>query len=157
MYLKILSNRKIIKSEVEKYNVPFDKINSLKHGADWINPKGDIILNNLLTYENSPPYKYAFCSDTRYNESLIEKIKEVDLLYHETTFMNNLEQRAEDTGHSTTSQAALIAKQARVKKILIGHYSQRYKKLEDLLDETKKIFPNSYLSFAGLVVDFKEI
>ena len=151
------SDRKIIKAEVEKYSIPFDKMNSLKNGADWISPQGDIIFNDVLTTNNSLPHKYAFCSDTRYNELLIEKIKKVDLLYHETTFMNDLVDRAIETGHSTTSQAATIAKKAEVKKLLIGHYSQRYKNLDDLLDETKNIFSNSHLSFAGLTVDFKDI
>ncbi len=149
------SIRKIIKSELQKYNIPFDKINSIKNGADWITPQGDIICNNILTIQNSLPHKYAFCSDTRYNESLIKKINQVDLLYHETTFMKDLEERAEQTGHSTTLQAATIAKKAKVKKLLIGHYSQRYRNLNDLLDETKKIFSNTYLSSAGLIVDFK--
>ena len=151
------SSRRIIKSNVEKYSVPFDKMNSLKDGADWINSLGEIISNDILTTENSLPHKYAFCSDTRYNESLIEKIKGVDLLYHETTFMKDLEDRAMKTGHSTTSQAAVIAKKGKVKKLLIGHYSQRYKNLEDLLQETKDIFSNTSLSSAGLVIDFKEI
>ena len=151
------SNRKIIKSEVEKYNVPFDKINSLKHGADWINPKGQVILNHILTSKNSLPHKYAFCSDTKYHEPLIDKIRDVDLLYHETTFMKDLENRAAHTGHSTTLQAATIAYKANVNKLLIGHYSQRYRKIEDLLEETKEIFSNSILSFAGLVIDFKDI
>ena len=151
------SKRKVIKSEIEKYNVPYDKIQSLKNGADWITQKGEIIVNNLLTIQNSSPNKYAFCSDTRYDNSLINKVKEVDLLYHETTFMKDLEERAEQTGHSTTLQAAKIAKKAKVKKLLIGHYSQRYKNIEDLLDETKNSFSNTYLSSPGLVVDFKEI
>lgn len=149
--------RKVIKSEIDKHNIPFEKINSLQNGADWINTKGDIISNNNLTFANKLPYRYAFCSDTRYNESLIKKIKGVDLLYHETTFMNDLEERAEKTGHSTTIQAAGIAKKAEVKRLLIGHYSQRYKQLECLLEETREEFPNSYLSYSGLVVDFNEI
>ena len=151
------SARKIIKSKVEKYNVPFDKMNSLKDGADWINQQGNVIFNDILTTENSLPHRYAFCSDTRYHESLIEKIKEVDLLYHETTFMQDLEDRAEQTGHATTLQAATIAKKAKVKKLLIGHYSQRYKNLEDVLEETRKTFFNAHLSFSGLEIDFKEI
>ncbi len=108
-----------------------------------------------LTVKNSLPYKYAFCSDTRYNLSLINKIKEVDLLYHETTFMSDLEERATQTGHSTTLQAASIAKRAKVKKLLIGHYSQRYRDLDDLLIETKKDFENTILSYPGLLIDFK--
>jgi len=151
------SARRIAQSEVVKYNVPFDKMKSLKDGADWINPQGDIIANNILTLPNSSPHQYAFCSDTRYKESLIEKIQGVDLLYHETTFMKDLEERALQTGHATTSQAAKIAKKSNVRNLLIGHYSQRYKNLEDLLVETKNIFPNSTLSFPGLVIDFKKI
>jgi ribonuclease Z len=151
------SDRKIITSEVEKYNVPFDKMNSLKDGADWINSKGEVILNTILTSKNSLPHKYAFCSDTRYYEPLIDKIRDVNLLYHETTFMHDLQDRAAETGHTTTLQAATIANKANVKKLLIGHYSQRYRKLEDLLEETKEIFSNSVLSSAGLVIDFKDI
>jgi len=149
--------RKIIKSKVEQYNVPYDKMNSLQDGADWINSKGDIIPNNILTIKNTLPHKYAFCSDTRYYEPLINSIKNVDVLYHETTFMKDLEERANETGHSTTWQAATIAKKAKVRRLLIGHYSQRYKNLEDLLDETKKLFPNVSLSSAGLLIDFKNI
>ncbi|MDC0249623.1 ribonuclease Z [Flavobacteriales bacterium] len=149
------SKRQIIKSEVEKYNVPYDKMQSLRNGADWISLKGEIISNNVLTIKNSPPNRYAFCSDTRYDDSLINKVKQVDVLYHETTFMKDLEDRAEKTGHSTTLQAATIAKQARVKKLLIGHYSQRYTNLENLLVETKEIFENVELSSSGMVVDFK--
>ena len=152
-----ISPRKIIKSRIEKYNVPFDKINSLKNGADWISPQGDVIPNTLLTTTNSSPHRYAFCSDTSYSEALVDKVRGVDLLYHEATFMSDLELRAKETGHSTTLQAAKLAKKAEVKKLLIGHYSQRYKNLEDLLCETQTKFSDSFLSYAGLVVDFKEI
>ena len=148
------SKRKIIQFEVEKQHVPYDKMNSLKDGLDWVNAEGKIILNDLLTIENSLPHKYAFCSDTRYNEGLIEKIKDVDLLYYETTFMSGLEDRAMQTGHSTTLQAASIAKKSAVRNLLIGHYSQRYKNLKDLLDETKLSFENTQLSYPGLQVDF---
>ena len=151
------SPRKIIKTQIEKYNVPFDKMNSLRNGVDWINRQGEIIHNSILTTESALPNRYAFCSDTRYDEALIEKIKQVDLLYHETTFMADLEDRADKTGHSTSFQAATIAKKAKVKKLIIGHYSQRYKNLESLLEETKEIFPNTFLSFAGLTIDFQEI
>ena len=144
--------RSIMKSAVEKHDVPYDKLNSLKDGADWINSKGEIIANDILTTKNTSPYMYAFCSDTRYSESLISKVRGIDLLYHETTFMRDLEDRANLTGHSTTVQAAKIAKQANVKKLLIGHYSQRYKNLDELLNEAKDIFTNTYLSSSGLVI-----
>ena len=151
------TTRKIIKSQVEKYNVPYDKLNGLKEGADWIGLDGSIISNDLLTSKNSLPHRYAFCSDTRFNTSLIEKVKEIDLLYYETTFKHDLKDRAETTGHSTTTQAAIIAKEANVKKLLIGHYSQRYKNLDELLIETKKSFSNTCLSSAGLIVDFNHL
>ena len=151
------SKRRVIKSEVEKYNVPYDKMESLKDGVDWINASGEVIKNSILTSKNSLPKKYAFCSDTRYNEGLVDKIKEVDLLYHETTFMKDLEERAEQTGHSTTSQAASIAKQAKVKNLIIGHFSQRYRNFEDLLAEAKATFPNSSLAESGLVLDFNKL
>ena len=149
--------RKIVKSAIKKYNIPFEKINSLKYGADWIDSSGMVISNNILTTPNTPPYRYAFCSDTRYNESIISKIQGVDLLYHETTFMHDLQERAYETGHSTTIEAAMIAKESDVKHMMIGHYSQRYKKLEDLLMETKKIFTNTSLSVSGMVIDFNTI
>ncbi len=151
------SPRKILADAVEKYNIPNTKINGLKNGADWINDNGEVVKNNLLTKPNNSPYKYAYCSDTRFNNKIIKQIKEVDLLYHEATFMHDLIDRAEQTGHSTTLQAAQIAKKANVKKLLIGHFSQRYKDLNDLLIQTKKGFSNVTLSYAGLVIDFQDI
>ena len=149
--------RKIIQNQVEKYRVPHDKMQSLQDGSDWIDLQGEVIFNKILTVKNGSPYKYAFCSDTRYHKALIKKIREVDLLYHEATFMSNLEDRAIETGHSTTLQAANIAKKARVKRLLIGHYSQRYKNTADLLDETVKVFSNSCLASPGLVINFKDL
>ena len=151
------SPRKILPDELEKYNIPNTKINGLKNGADWINDNGEVVPNNLLTKPNNSPYKYAYCSDTRFNNKIIKQIKEVDLLYHEATFMHDLIDRAEQTGHSTTLQAAQIAKQANVKKLLIGHFSQRYKDLNGLLIQTQKGFSNVTLSYAGLVIDFQDI
>jgi len=151
------SKRKIVKSEVEKFHVPYDKMKSLKNGADWINKKGEIILNEQLTIENSKPHTYAFCSDTRYNEQLISKIEGVDLLYHETTFKKDLEERAHQTGHSTTLQAASIARKAEVKNLLIGHYSQRYKDFAELSEEAKEIFNKVLISYSGLEIDFKKL
>ena len=86
---------------------------------------------------------------------LIEKIKGVDLLYHETTFMHDLKERAENTGHSTTLQAAKIARKAKVGKLLVGHYSQRYKDLHDFLNEIKTVFFDSHLTYSGMLVDLQ--
>ena len=151
------SKRKIVKSEVEKFHVPYDKMKSLKNGADWINGNGEVISNEKLTIKNSKPHTYAFCSDTRYDAELVSKIKKVDLLYHETTFKKDLEERAYQTGHSTTLQAAFIARKAEVKNLLIGHYSQRYKDFEELAQESKEIFNKVLISYSGLEIDFKKL
>ena len=151
------SKRKIVKSEVEKFHIPYDKMKSLKNGADWINGNGEVISNEKLTIKNSKPHTYAFCSDTRYDAELVSKIKKVDLLYHETTFKKDLEERAYQTGHSTTLQAASIARKAEVKNLLIGHYSQRYKDFEELAQESKEIFNKVLISYSGLEIDFKKL
>ena len=151
------SKRKIINEKIEQYNIPFDKYNGIKEGADWIADSGEIIKNNEMTVENSLAHSYAFCTDTIYSEALIEKIKEVDLLYHEATFKKDLADRAKATGHSTAYEAATIAKKSAVKNLLIGHFSQRYKNLDELLIEAKATFKNTYLAKSGLVIDFDEL
>ena len=151
------SRRKIKKDLVSKLKIPFEKISSIQDGADWIDNNGLIIKNKDITLKNSPPYTYAFCTDTRYNEKLINKIIGVDLLYHETTFKKELTNRANDTGHSTTFDAAEIARKAGVKYLMIGHFSQRYKETSELLYETKDNFKNSILAKTGLTLDFKNL
>ena len=151
------SMRKIIKEKMEHYNIPFDKYNGIKEGADWIADSGEIIKNNAMTIENSLSHSYAFCTDTIYNDALIEKIKEIDLLYHEATFSKDLADRAKETGHSTTYEAATIAKKSEVKNLLIGHFSQRYKNLDELLIEARDTFKNTILAESGLELDFNKL
>ena len=151
------SKRKIIKEKIEQFNIPFDKYNGIKEGADWISDIGEIIMNKEITVENTPVHSYAFCTDTLYNEALIEKIKGIDLLYHEATFKKDLSDRAKETGHSTTYEAATIAKKSAVKNLLIGHFSKRYKNLDELLVESKVEFKNTYLAESGLVLDFNNL
>ena len=148
------SKRKIIKDKIEQFNIPFDKYNGIKDGADWIADSGEIITNKEITVENTAVHSYAFCTDTLYNETLIEKIKGIDLLYHEATFKKDLADRAKETGHSTTYEAATIAKKAEVKNLLIGHFSKRYNNLDELLIESKVEFKNTYLAKSGLLLDF---
>src|SRR4029079_8338581 len=95
------------------------------------------------------PRSYAYCTDTAFLESILPHIEGADLLYHEATFDKSNEQRALETFHSTTLQAGLIAKKAKVKKLLIGHFSARYKTLEELLAETRTVFPNTELAIEG--------
>jgi len=151
------SNRKIIKEKIEVYNIPFDKYNGIEDGADWISDNGEVIENSEITIKNSSAHSYAFCTDTIYDESLIEKITGIDLLYHEATFKKELEERAKETGHSTTYEAATIAKKSEVKNLLIGHFSKRYKNLDELLIEAKGTFKNTHLAESGLVLDFNNL
>ena len=149
------SKRKINKQAIEKLKIPFDKLNAIKDGADWINSNGSVIRNKEITSASSSPHTYAFCTDTRYNENLIKKISGVDLLYHEATFKKDLSDRAKETGHSTTYEASEIARKANVKNLIIGHFSQRYKNLNELLIEVKENFTNSMLAEPGLTIEFK--
>lgn len=141
--------RPIHKEKIIEYNIPIKDISAIKSGEDFVMENGTVIPNNELTSDPIPARSYAFCSDTKYDETVIEKVKEVDLLYHEATFMNDRLERAKETYHSTTIQAGSVALKAGVKKLLIGHYSARYKELEPLLLETKSVFENSFLSIEG--------
>ena len=148
--------RTILKEEVLKYNIPFSYYEKLKLGKDFIDNNGKRIKNNKVTKNNSKPHSYAFCSDTRFLADIANKISNIDLLYHEATFKQDLQDRASETGHSTTLEAATIAKKANVHRLLIGHFSQRYKNLEELKNEAKKIFPETLLAYSGLTLEFKD-
>ena len=128
----------------------FEEITTLKSGQDVMGNDNQIKYR-LQDYAH-PPHRsrsYAYCSDTRYNESIIPHIKGVDLLYHESTFLADHQQRAYETYHSTAEQAATIAAKAQVSKLILGHFSIRYKDLEPLLQEAKTVFPNSILAIEG--------
>lgn len=131
---------------VKFYNVPIKELAKIKQGADYITESGQIISNNRLTKPAKPSRKYAFCSDTAYKESIIPIIKDVDLLYHESTFLDEDKARAKETRHSTASQAAEIALKANVKKLMLGHYSSRYSNDALFLEEAVKIFANTILA-----------
>ena len=121
----------------------------IKQGADFIADDGTKVNNSEITSTPEMPRSYAYCSDTCYDESILQKIANVNLLYHEATFMNDKYARAVETYHSTTIQAGTIAKKANVKKLIIGHYSARYIDLEPMLAETKTVFENTVLAIEG--------
>ena len=154
LFKEISTKRKIIKEKIEEYKIPNDKIDAIKDGAHYVNENNQIIDNNELTSVISNLHSYAYCSDTRFSSRIIPIISNVDVLYHEATFSEDLAARAIETGHSTTKEAANIAKKANVKKLLIGHYSKRYKDLNILLKESKHYFNNSFLTKEGDVFDF---
>jgi len=141
--------RKFIPGALEKYEIPIAQRKGIQEGADLVLEDGRTIPNGEITTPGPPPRAYAFCSDTAYDRSVIPFIRDVDLLYHEATFANAEVERARETLHSTARQAALIAREAAVKKLIIGHFSARYKELETLLQEAREIFPETYLAEDG--------
>lgn len=143
--------RRILPEKLEEYGIPISKIQDLKEGKD-IELAGDLIPNRQITGEPQPSRAYAFCSDTLYSEDLLPLITGVDLLYHEATFMNDSAERASMTFHSTTIQAATIAKKAAVSNLLIGHFSAKYEDLELILQEARTVFPHTRLAIEGNTV-----
>jgi ribonuclease Z len=141
--------RKLLVQKIQEHNIPVSFYAELKKGKNYSDPSGKIIPNEELTEAPLPPRSYAYCSDTIYDPSLKEEVKNVDVLYHEATFLHELEQRARDTYHTTSLQAAQIALAADVKQLLIGHFSARYKDLDPLLQEAKSIFKNTELALEG--------
>jgi ribonuclease Z len=141
--------RNIDKYKLEKHNVSFSEMHKLKLGFDAQDNNGNTILNSELTINPQLPRSYAYCSDTKYFEEIIENIKDVDLLYHESTFLEDKKDRAKDTYHSTAKQAAEIAKKSNAKKLLLGHFSARYGNLDDFLIEAKTIYQNTELATEG--------
>lgn len=139
----------ISKEILQKCHIPVEQILAIKGGADFITSDGELIPNNQLVTNKLKPRSYAYCSDTCYDERIIEFIKGVDLLYHEATFLNEMLPRAKETFHSTALQAATIAQKAEVHQLMIGHYSARYRDLQPLLDEAQTVFSNTVLSIEG--------
>lgn len=141
--------RRLVKEQLEKYNVPIAKLESIKMGEDFKTSEGEIIPNSILTLPPHIHRKYSCCADTIYNESILPEIVKSDLLYHEATFTEEFKDRAKQTMHCTAKDAATIALKAEVSKLIIGHFSARYKELEPLLHEAKEIFSNTYLAEEG--------
>jgi ribonuclease Z len=140
--------------KINKEKLPEDfslkNIARLKKGFDIVDDDGNLIHKNEdLTLPEKKSYSYAYCSDTIYNEDIIPLIADVDLLYHESTFTTEMENRANETFHSTAKQAARIASKANVSKLILGHYSVRYKDLKPILDEARAVFRESVLAKEG--------
>ena len=138
---------------IDYYGIPVSQINNIKNGADWTNEDGDVIPNARLVQPADSPRSYAYCSDTRFVPGLKEKVKGVTVLYHESTYTSDQEDRAKIYYHSTARQAATIAAGAGVGTLLLGHYSARYNDEQVLLQEAKAVFEHSILSQEGMVFD----
>jgi ribonuclease Z len=139
----------IKKELIKEYEIPLKNIKEIKEGADFITEKGEVIPFNALTIPPPRPRSYAFCTDTAYFPETAEFIKNVDLLYHETTFPESMREFAKKTLHSTTIDAGNMAKLANAKKLIIGHFSARYKDVNLFLKETKTVFNNTEIAQEG--------
>ena len=136
----------ILKDLIEAYHIPLNKIQEIKEGADFLTEDGRLIPNDRLTSPATPPFRYAYCSDTAYYPKLAELIQGVDYLYHEATFTEQFASRCRDTLHSTARQAAEIAKKAHVGKLILGHFSSRINDLNQLKEEAMQIFTDTILA-----------
>ncbi|WP_295667784.1 ribonuclease Z [uncultured Mucilaginibacter sp.] len=145
--------RKLIKEKVEELKIPVEYFSALKKGADYTAPDGKLYKNDILTTDSSEPKTYVYCSDTLPGDWYIDQIKNATLLYHEATFLNNMLERAIETHHTTALQAAAIAIKSNAKKLIIGHFSARYKTLNELLDEARSVFPETELAIEGRVFE----
>jgi ribonuclease Z len=148
--------RKIDAEKVKNYPViPLSFYEHLQNGEDYLAPDGTIIRNEMVTYANTPLRSYAFSADTIFSPSIVEHIKGVTMLYHEATYLKDLEERAASRHHCTTVQAATIAKLAGAQKLLIGHFSSQYDndKLYLFEEEAKEVFPNVELALEGVTYE----
>lgn len=143
----------ILRDMADYYKVPVSQFNNIKNGADWVDEEGNVIPYTRLTKPSELARSYAYCSDTRYLPMLHECLKDVCVLYHESTYSKEDEDMAKMYFHSTAAQAAQVASDANVGKLVLGHYSARYEDENRLLEEAKNIFPNTVLSDEGLIID----
>lgn len=139
---------------IDKEKLPegllIQQIANLKKGEDVYDASGNVLYKNEdLTLSPRKSRSYAYCSDTAFEKNIVDQIKNIDLLYHEATFVEDEETKARETKHSTAKQAATVAQLASVSTLLLGHFSARYKDLAPILEEAKSIFPNSKLALEG--------
>lgn len=147
--------RSISKEMIAKHKIPVQEIALIKNGCDFKDKNGKVIKNEILTYVPHPPRSYAYISDTIYDETILNHIRNVSVLYHETTFLNDMTAAAHEKYHTTASEAAVIAVKAGAGKLLMGHFSARYDDFSLFLNEACEIFPSSTLTADGDVFEIQ--
>jgi ribonuclease Z len=145
--------RKLLIDKVRKAKIPVSFYSSLQQGLDYITPRGETIKNDAVTTSPERGKRYAFCADTRYSETLIPHIYGFDAIYHESTYLDNMRHQATERYHSTTRQAAELARKAMVNQLLLGHFSSKYATLEAFQQEAREIFPNTELAIEGVTYE----
>jgi ribonuclease Z len=141
--------RKVDPDKAAAFEIPAAYFEKLQQGQDYTRKDGTVVGNKDVTTAAPKAKVYAYCADTIYDEDLVDIVKHADLLYHETTYLKDLHERAASRYHSTTVQAAAIAALAKVKKLLIGHFSSKYETLDEFLIEAKEVFDNTELALEG--------
>ena len=149
LFREIRKQPNIKKELIQYYNISIAEIKNIKAGGNFTTNSGEVIPHETLTTPPPLPRSYAFCTDTAFYPQIVETIKGVDLLYHEATFAEDMKEFANSTLHSTAKEAAEIAKLAGVKKLIIGHFSARYKNKNPFLDEAKQVFENTAIAREG--------
>jgi len=147
--------RKVLHQFIEDYHPHYTDIVRIKSGEDYVLPDGRILSNEEITFPD-PPISFAYCFDTAFYATIAEVLKNVDLLYHEATFMHDKAELAAEKGHTTTIQAATIAKKALAKRLMLGHISSRYRNLDSFLNEARNIFSETYLAEDGMTITLRK-
>lgn len=142
--------RRVNPEKARIHGVPSSFFERLKWGEDYTTKEGTVVANADVTDPGARPKSYAYAADTTYDERLVECVKGVDLLYHEATYLKDLEARAIDRFHSTTAQAATVAQRAGVRRLIIGHFSSKYEKLDEFETQARELFPNTDLALEGV-------
>ena len=154
LFQEKIGERKLNMDAVQNYNIDICYYQNIKSGKDITLDNGKIVKNAELTFDPIAPKKYAFCSDTAYHEAILPIIENVDVLYHEATFLQSEESLAKKTLHSTSKEAATIALKANVKQLILGHYSTRYENIDFFREEAAAIFSEVVLAADGKIFEF---
>ena len=147
---QVKAPRRVNPEKAVRHGVPAAFYDRLKWGENYTSKSGELVMNEMVTDPAAKPKSYAYCADTIYDEELIPHIEGVDMLYHETTYLRELNDRAAARFHSTTEQAANIAKNAGVGRLLIGHFSSKYENLDQFQAEAREVFPATDLAIEGV-------
>lgn len=145
--------RRILPEKCKEYDVPQEYFELLKQGSDYTGENGVIVKNEWVTEDGPRPKKYAYCSDTLFTESYLPVIQGVDIIYHESTYLEQDAEKAQARFHSTAIQAAKLARMANAKQLLLGHFSSKYKDLEPFKEEAEPYFPGVIVSVEGVAYD----
>ncbi|WP_127126288.1 ribonuclease Z [Pseudoflavitalea rhizosphaerae] len=147
---QVKAPRRVNPEKAIRHGVPAAFYDRLKWGENYTTQSGNLVMNEMVTDPAAKPKSYAYCADTIYDEELVPYIEGVDMLYHETTYLRELNDRAAARFHSTTEQAANIAKSANVGRLLIGHFSSKYENLDQFQAEAREVFPATDLAIEGV-------